>query len=246
MVSLNIIDEQLRQTGHRIGLWGRSEIRELCNILLPGEEITDCVNGHYFNGFALLCATNQRIILVDVKPMFMTLEDIRYDMIAGIDYSHRLFDSTVKIFTPTKKLYFTSWNVTRLRRLAMNSQKHVLAIRQFQANNTFTSNLNYQNLQNIGQTNTLRSQPVTLEKANYVSNIEQPLPLTKNAMNNLSLAALAVNSSLSSKDSDITEVMRNPLPAINNGIAYPANSFVKNSFTYRNRSWPRKGLIPKR
>ena len=43
MVSIATVDDQLRRTGHRIGIWGRSEVKELCNILLPGEQINDCI-----------------------------------------------------------------------------------------------------------------------------------------------------------------------------------------------------------
>lgn len=79
----------------------------------------------------MLCSTNQRILLVDKKPMFLTLEDVRYDMIAEIQFSHRLLDATIRIFTPTKSLVFTSWNRAHLRKLTMGAQQHVMAIRQY-------------------------------------------------------------------------------------------------------------------
>jgi len=260
MVSIRTIDEQLKQAGHPIGAWGRSEVKELCNILLPGEIITDCVNGHYFNGFALLCATNQRIILVDVKPMFMTVEDIRYDMIAEIDYSHRLLDSSIKIFTPTKKLDFTSWSITRLRRLAMDSQKHVLAIRQFQASHTQAYNQTYHSNIPTQQQPPIYQQKIEPEIVEY--EVERPSltdkgyspvheetypVMSKCSVNNLSLASLAVNNSIK----DEKNISQNFSQAISssgmgNMSSYPANPFTTNSFRSRNRSWPRSSIITRR
>ena len=132
MVSSKYVEDQLIRAGCKFQLWGRAEIKELCNVLMENEEIKECLNGHYEGGFALLCSTNQRILLIDKKPMFLTLEDVRYDMIAEIQYSHRLLDATVRVYTPTKSLSFTSWNRTHLRNLVMGAQKHVMEIRQYQ------------------------------------------------------------------------------------------------------------------
>jgi hypothetical protein len=88
------------------------------------------VNGRYEGGFALLCLTDHRLLLIDRKPMFLTLEDIRFDMIAEIDYHARLLDNTVHIITPNRKLVFRSWNQKRLRELLNHTQQHVMEIRQ--------------------------------------------------------------------------------------------------------------------
>lgn len=130
MVTRDVIEEQLRRAGCSIHWWGRAEVRELANILLPEETIAQCVNGHYEGGFAMLCVTDHRLLLVDRKPMFMNLEDIRFDMISEIDYSARLMDGTVHVITPTHKLVFSAWNQTRLRRLLEYTQQRVMEIRQ--------------------------------------------------------------------------------------------------------------------
>ena len=130
MVTRDIIEEQLNRIGCNYRWWGRAEIRELANILLPRETIAQCVNGHYEGGFAMLVVTDHRLLLVDRKPMFLTLEDIRFDMISEIDYSARLMDGTLHVITPTHKLRFTAWNQTRLRRLLDYTQERVMEIRQ--------------------------------------------------------------------------------------------------------------------
>lgn len=130
MVTLAIIEEQLKRVGCHYRWWGRAEIRELANILLPEETIAQALNGHYEGGFAMLVVTDHRLLLVDRKPMFFTLEDIRFDMISEIDFSARLLDSSIHVITPTHKLKFTAWNQTRLRRLVDYTQERVMEIRQ--------------------------------------------------------------------------------------------------------------------
>ncbi len=152
MLSLSHVEEQLQRVGCNFRFWGRPEIRELCNILVPGEVIAQCVNGRYEGGFALLVVTNHRLLLIDKKPMFLTLEDIRFDMIAEIDFSAQLFESTIRIATATRKLVFIAWNQARLRKLLNYVQQRMMEIRQHfmeqfqqqdQYGNRFASNQYY-------------------------------------------------------------------------------------------------------
>jgi hypothetical protein len=130
MVSLGQVEDQLRKVGCNFRFWGRPEVRELCHILIDGEIIAQAVNGRYENGFAMLVVTDHRLLLIDKKPMFLTLEDIRFDMIAEIDFSSQLLDSTVKIITPNRTLVFTSWNQGRMRVMLNYTQQRVSEIRQ--------------------------------------------------------------------------------------------------------------------
>jgi len=130
MVTLQRVEEQLKRAGCNFRFWGRGEIRELCNILLPEETIIHCVNGRYEGGFALLCVTDHRLLLVDRKPMFMSLEDLRFDMIAEIDYNSQLLDGSITIMTPNRKLTFRSWNQYHLREVLNYTQQQVMQIRQ--------------------------------------------------------------------------------------------------------------------
>jgi hypothetical protein len=110
-------------------MWGRAEVKELCEILLPGETIAQAVNGQYDAGFAMLVATDFRVLLIDKKPKYLTLKDIRFDMITELDYANRLMDSTIRIFTPNRELRFTAFNSARLRKLFTHSQHKVMEIR---------------------------------------------------------------------------------------------------------------------
>lgn len=130
MVSLRTVEQQLIKTGCNYKFWGRSEIRELCNVLMPDEVIAQAVNGTYEGGFALLCVTNYRVLLVDRKPMLLTLEDIRYDMMSEVDYNNKLLGATIRIMTPMRTLVFTSWSNLRLRKCLNYIQQRVMEIRQ--------------------------------------------------------------------------------------------------------------------
>jgi hypothetical protein len=125
MVDRHEITRQLRDIGFNHVGWGRSEVSELPNIILPGEQIYECVNGIYEGGFALLIATDIRVL--DKKPLsFLTVEDMRFDMINEMDYNHRLFGADIIISSGGKNLKFRSYNKTKLRKLIGHVQ-HCIA-----------------------------------------------------------------------------------------------------------------------
>ncbi len=130
MISLGDVERQLRQVGCNFRFWGRAEVRELAVVLMPGETIVHATNGHYEGGFALLVATDQRLILIDRKPMFLTIEAISYDMIAEVNFNHRLLNATLRVFTLNKTLIFTSWNHAHLRAILVYAQQQTSALRQ--------------------------------------------------------------------------------------------------------------------
>jgi len=130
MVSMQIIEDQLKAIGADIKFWGKAEKRELRNILVENEQILHCINGRYEGGFALLCATNKRLLLVDKKPFYLTVEDVRYDMISEVDFSHRLLDATIRICTVNKVVRFTSYKHDQLRSLTAHVQDKVMDTRQ--------------------------------------------------------------------------------------------------------------------
>jgi len=130
MVSLHNVEEQLKRVDCNFRFWGRWEIRELSNILMADETIAQCVNGTYEGGFAMLCVTQYRVLLIDRKPMALTVEDIRYDMIAEVDFNNAVINSTARLFTPLRNLVFSSWSHARLRKAVNYIQQRVMEIRQ--------------------------------------------------------------------------------------------------------------------
>jgi hypothetical protein len=134
MVSNQSVQEQLKKIGFSTNRWNRAECIELAAIILPDETIFECVNGWYEGGVALLCATDIRILLVDKKLLrFLTVEDLRFDTINQIDYSHRLIDAQINVSAGMKSLTFRSFNKDRLRKLIGHVQ-HRMAEVKTQAN----------------------------------------------------------------------------------------------------------------
>ncbi len=130
MVTQHEVQRQLSAIGAEFKWWGRAEAKELEHILVPSENIIYCLNGRYEAGFAMLCITDQRLIIIDKKPLYLTIEDIRYDMVSEVDFSQRLLDATLTVCTFNKKLIFTAMKVQLLRKATMYLQNRVMEFRQ--------------------------------------------------------------------------------------------------------------------
>ena len=138
MVELSRVLKQLSKVGYRAKLWQRAEVKELCKVLHEDEHILQATNGYYEGGFSLLVATDHRILLVDRKPMFLTLDSIAYYMIQEVTFNYRLFNSTIHIFTSNKCLDFNSWNHSQIRAILSLTQD---AMRQDNINPNMTTNV---------------------------------------------------------------------------------------------------------
>lgn len=136
MIAWKSVEDQLKRVGCNYLLWGRTETRQLSHVLMHNEKIMQAVNGYYDGGFALLCVTNYRILVVDKKPFLFTVEDLRYDMIAEADYSSRIITAVLHLITPMRRLDFTSWSMERLRNGMNYIQQRVMELR----NNEFLAN----------------------------------------------------------------------------------------------------------
>lgn len=148
MVSQKSLSAQLKRIGVNQHAWGRTELKELRNIIIPDEEIFECVNGIYEGGFALLVATDVRVLLVDKKPLnYLTVEDLRFDMINEIDYNHRVIGAYVDISTGNRDLKFRSYNQPRLRKLIGHVQHCMAEAKKKQASHQEGQN------QHLGQIN---------------------------------------------------------------------------------------------
>jgi hypothetical protein len=133
MVHSSVIEARLSKLGFKTSRWFKPEIKELQHILMDNEQLVGAVAGRYFGGFALLIATERRLLLIDKKIPYLSVEDIRYDMISEIDYNSRMFDSTINIYTVNKQHRFNSWkHRDKLRALVNYAQKRVMEMRQYQ------------------------------------------------------------------------------------------------------------------
>lgn len=132
MVHISQIQARLSHLGIKLSRWYQAEVRELQHILFEHEEIIAIVPGRYFAGYALLVATDQRLLLIDKRTFFLTVEDIRYDMIFETDFSSRMVDATLQLYTLNKQHRFTTFKYRQqLRALTTYVQRRVMELRQF-------------------------------------------------------------------------------------------------------------------
>jgi hypothetical protein len=130
MVHPSIIEARLGELKFRSSRWFRAEIHELQHVLMDHEKIIALACGRYFGSFALLVATDQRLLLIDKRVFFMNLEDTRYDMISEIDYNSQAYNATVTIHTINKVHKFTSIkHKQQLRELTNYVQRRVSELR---------------------------------------------------------------------------------------------------------------------
>jgi len=148
MLHPSLIEARLGELDFKVSRWFKAEVSELQHILMDHEKIVVLACGRYFGSFALLVATDQRLLLIDKRVFFMTVEDTRYDMIAEIDYNSQVYSATATIFTMNKTHKFTSIKYKRqLRELTTYVQRRVMEIRQQipQTTESSSAQANYSN-----------------------------------------------------------------------------------------------------
>ncbi|MBX4188914.1 PH domain-containing protein [Candidatus Saccharibacteria bacterium] len=130
MVHPGVIDARLSELGFRASRWFQAEVKELQHVLMENENIIALACGRYFGSFALLVATDQRLLLIDKRMFFMNYEDTRYDMISEIEFNSQIYCSTLSVFTMNKAHRFTSIKHKKeLRVIANYIQRRVADLR---------------------------------------------------------------------------------------------------------------------
>ena len=180
MVSKQNIDQQLRNIKFYTRSWNRAETHELVDIILPDEEIYECVNGWYEGGIALLVATNIRVLLIDKKPFkFLSLEDVRFDTINQIDYGRRFLDAHIIISAGMRDLTFRSYNKDRLRKLINHVQNRMAEIKTEQSDHSVSQR---EHLKNINE----QLKDYLISQYEQQEAIKRELFENKNVVSNLS------------------------------------------------------------
>lgn len=94
------------------------EIAEIPKLLMPGEELICAIGGFYSAGTATLCVTSERVLLIDKKLVRLSYEDIRFQSINEINYSHQMLLASLNLYLPARKLQFRTWYKNDLRALS--------------------------------------------------------------------------------------------------------------------------------
>lgn len=88
----------------------QAETRYLPHILHPDEHLGGVVYGKHSSGFALLAATDRRILFLDVKPLFIEEDEATYDVVSGISYGQAGIWSTVTLHTKVRDYKIKTYN----------------------------------------------------------------------------------------------------------------------------------------
>lgn len=132
MVTNEEVMRQFRQLKVKPSIWAKGEVAELARILEPGECLTHVVFGWYNNGFALICCTEHRVLLIDKKAFYLKLEDLRYDKISEVKFVNRLLEASVILSYAGMTLEFKSWNQAAMRKMTDFVQQTITMINRQQ------------------------------------------------------------------------------------------------------------------
>lgn len=86
------------------------EAHYLPKIVYADEQIGGVVYGLHQDGFALMAATDRRVIFLDKKPLFDTVDEIRYEVISGVSFGHAGIGSTITLHTKIKDYKMRTFN----------------------------------------------------------------------------------------------------------------------------------------
>lgn len=87
-----------------------AESRYLPKIIYPNESIGGVVYGYNAEGLAMLVATDQRVIYLDVKPMFTNEDEVNYFVVSGVQVSHAGMTTQITLHTRVRDFIFKTFN----------------------------------------------------------------------------------------------------------------------------------------
>ncbi len=119
----------------RISSFNHREVAEIPKLLMNGEELLGMISGYYTAGTAILCVTSRRLLLIDKKWMRLNFEDIRFESISEVNYSHQLFIASLHFFYAGRDLHFRTWHKQDLRNFAQIVQSKMFEARDSRKTN---------------------------------------------------------------------------------------------------------------
>jgi hypothetical protein len=130
MLSPAVVKQQIDRLGVGPMYLCKPELRELPHLMIAGEEIEHMMAGRYLAGYSIIVATNYRLLIIN-KTVFggLVFEDIPYDMIAEVEFTHTIFNSHLIVFARSKKIEFVAFQGTPVRDFAMYLEQRMMEAR---------------------------------------------------------------------------------------------------------------------
>ncbi|MCA9332964.1 pyridoxamine 5'-phosphate oxidase family protein [Candidatus Saccharibacteria bacterium] len=90
------IYDELVKTGISRYSIRKNEVRQLLNIIHEDEHIGAAINGRSDVGSVMLVATNVRVLFLDCKSFYSTLDELSYDVVSGVNlHTQGIFSSVI-------------------------------------------------------------------------------------------------------------------------------------------------------
>lgn len=104
-----VLDDLKRLGVSRVGL-ASAEAKYLPHVIHPHEQIGGVAYGMHPDGFAMLVATDSRVIFLDKKPLFTNEEEINYAIVGGVSYSHVGWGTMIVLHTRIRDYPIRTFN----------------------------------------------------------------------------------------------------------------------------------------
>ena len=104
------IQRELKQLGVSKAALASKEGKYLPLVIHPDEQIGGIVYGFHEDGFAMLVATDRRVIFLDRKPLFSNEDEVNYYVVSGVKYGHVGLLSTVTLHTRIRDYSIKTFN----------------------------------------------------------------------------------------------------------------------------------------
>lgn len=93
------VKQELRALGVSKYALLHTESRYLPHVIHPDERLGGVVYGRQGEDFAMLVATDRRIIFLDKKPLFVNEDEITFNVVSGVTYNQAGIGCTVTLHT---------------------------------------------------------------------------------------------------------------------------------------------------
>lgn len=115
------VRNELRAVGVSSIAMSSEECISLPELIHSDEHIGGVVYGFHHDGFAMLVATDQRVLFYDKKPLFDNMDDIKYGVVSGVSFGHAGIGSTVTLHTKIKDYKLRTFN----QKCALNFTRYI-------------------------------------------------------------------------------------------------------------------------
>ncbi len=102
--------KELRQAGMSRFALQRMESRYLPKLIHPAETIGGVVYGMSPEGYAMLVATDIRVMFLDRKPLFTKEDEVTFDVVSGVSFNFGGIGASVTLHTRIQDFTIRTFN----------------------------------------------------------------------------------------------------------------------------------------